>query len=75
MCLIWSEPGCEIAQISAKQWGALQRKMRCPLVFMVQFYCLWVWKGRTDVRVNGSRDLEAVHNTINAFLQLRLDFE
>ena len=27
----------------------LRQKMRWPLVFMVFFHCIWVWKRRTDV--------------------------
>ena len=29
--------------------GVLRRQMRMPLVFMVLYHYLWLWKGRTDV--------------------------
>jgi len=48
MCLILSEPGCWIAQISDEQWSA-SGEDEVETHFHGVFHCLWVWKGRTDV--------------------------
>ena len=42
------EPGCGIAQISAKRLGPAMWKLRFMLVFMVIDRCLWVWKSKSE---------------------------